>query len=42
MPPTDEPYFPYPADPARRLGYLIGDLISAGIILLILVAILKV
>jgi hypothetical protein len=38
---SDEPYFPYPSDPARRFGYLIGDLISAGVILLILIAILK-
>jgi hypothetical protein len=36
-----EPYFPYPSDPARRFGYLIGDVISAAVILLILIAILK-
>ena len=41
MTPSNEPYFPYPSDPARRSGYLIGDVISAGVILLILIAILK-
>jgi hypothetical protein len=41
MTPSDEPYFPYPPDPARRFGYLIGDLISVGIILMIVIAILK-
>jgi hypothetical protein len=41
MTPTHEPYFPYPADPVRRLGFIIGDIISAGVIVLILTAILK-
>jgi hypothetical protein len=35
------PYFPYPADPARRFGFIVGDLISAGVIILILSAVLK-
>ena len=39
---SDEPYFPYPSDPARRLGFIVGDIISAGVIILILSAILKV
>jgi hypothetical protein len=39
---SDESYFPYPADPARRLGFIVGDIISAGVIILILSAILKV
>jgi hypothetical protein len=39
---SDEPYFPYPADPARRLGFIVGDIITAGVIILILSAILKV
>lgn len=41
MTPSHESYFPYPPDPAHRFGYLIGDLISAGVILLIVIAILK-
>ena len=35
-------YFPYPSDPARRLGFIVRDIISAGVIILILTAILKV
>jgi hypothetical protein len=42
MVPSDEPFFPYPSDPLRRSGFVIGDLISAGVILLILFAILKI
>jgi hypothetical protein len=38
---SDEPYFPYPSDPARRLGFIVGDILSAGVIILILTAILK-
>ena len=37
-----EAYFPYPSDPARRVGFIIGDLISAAVVILILVAIFKV
>jgi hypothetical protein len=42
MDPGNEPYFPYPSDPARRPGFIVGDIISAGVIILILTAILKV
>ena len=42
MDPSNEPYFPYPSDPARRLGFTVGDIISAGVIILTLTAILKV
>jgi hypothetical protein len=42
MVPSDEPFFPYPSDPLRRSGFIVGDLISAGVILLILSAIVKV
>ena len=38
---SSEPYFPYPADPARRVGFIVGDLFSASVIILILSAILK-
>ena len=41
MTPAEEPYFPYPSDPARRFGFVIGDIVAAGVILLILFAILK-
>ena len=41
MSPDHEPYFPYPPDPARRFGFIIGDILSAGVIILILTAILK-
>jgi hypothetical protein len=41
MTPVEEPYFPYPSDPSRKLGFIIGDIIAAGVILLILIAILK-
>jgi hypothetical protein len=37
-----EPYFPYPSDPLRRIGFIIGDLFSAGVILLILIAVFKI
>jgi len=42
MTPSDECFFPYPPDPLRRAGFVIGDIIAAGIILLILIAILKI
>ena len=42
MDPSNEPYFPYPSDPARRLGFIGSDIISAGVIILIPTAILKV
>jgi hypothetical protein len=36
-----EPYFPYPSVPARRLGFIFGDLISAGVLILLLSAVFK-
>ena len=42
MDPSNEPYFPYPSDPTRRLGFIGSDIISAGVMILILTAILKV
>lgn len=41
-PTTNEPFLPYPSDPLRRAGFIIGDIIAAGVILLILSAILKI
>lgn len=41
MTPSSESYFPYPGDPLRRLGFIVGDIISAGVILLILTAVLR-
>ena len=41
MIPRDEPFFPYPSDPLRRVGFIVGDLISAAVILLIISAALK-
>jgi hypothetical protein len=37
----DRPYFPYPSDPGTRLGFIIADLISASIIILIMYVTLK-
>jgi hypothetical protein len=39
---SHEPYFPYPSDPVRRMGFIIGDIIAAAVILLILTAVLKI
>ena len=39
---SNEPFFPYPPDPLRRAGFIIGDIIAAGVIVLILTAILKI
>jgi len=41
MTPSTEPYFPYPADPFRRAGFIVGDIISAGVIVLIVTAVLR-
>ncbi len=41
MTPGTEPYFPYPADPVRRAGSIVGDIISAGVIILITTAVLR-
>jgi hypothetical protein len=30
---SDYPYFPYPRDPITRLGFIVGDLIAATIII---------
>ena len=35
------PFFPYPRDPATRLGFAIGDLISLGVLLLIFLPTVK-
>ena len=32
-------YFPYPRDPARKIGFIIGDLIALAVLLLILLPI---
>ena len=42
MVPSDEPFFPYPSDSLRRAGFIVGDIIAAGVIALILIDILKV
>ena len=42
MLPSDEPFFPYPSDPLRRAGFILGDILAAGVIALILIDILKV
>jgi hypothetical protein len=36
---SDDRYFPYPQDPARKIGFIIGDLIALAILLLILLPI---
>jgi hypothetical protein len=33
------PYFPYPRDPITRFGFIVGDLIALGIVVLLLIAI---
>jgi hypothetical protein len=38
---SHEPYFPYPSDPARRLGFIVGDIIAASVIALIITAVLR-
>lgn len=38
---SHEPYFPYPSEPARRFGFIVGDLISAGVLVLLLSAVFK-
>jgi hypothetical protein len=42
MIPNNEPFFPYPHDPLRRAGFIIGDILAAGVIVLILIDILKI
>jgi hypothetical protein len=42
MIPNNEPFFPYPYDPLRRAGFIIGDILAAGVIVLILIDILKI
>jgi len=37
----DHPYFPYPREPNTRFGFIIADLISASIMLLIVYITLK-
>ena len=32
-------YFPYPQDPTRKIGFIIGDLVALAILLLILLPI---
>jgi hypothetical protein len=33
------PYFPYPRDPTTRFGFIIGDLIVLGVVVLLVAAI---
>jgi hypothetical protein len=33
------PYFPYPRDPTTRFGFIIGDLIALGVVVLLVAAI---
>jgi len=35
----DTRLFPYPRDPAKKLGFIIGDILTAGILGLLLVAV---
>jgi hypothetical protein len=36
---NEQPYFPYPSDPLTRFGFMIGDLIALGVIVLIVFAV---
>ena len=38
---NEQPLYPYPRDPAMRLGFIIGDLIAWSIIVLIAYIALK-
>jgi hypothetical protein len=38
---SDHPYFPYPRDAVTRFGFLVGDIVSGSLILLILYITLK-
>jgi hypothetical protein len=42
MEPMEKPeqLFPYPTDPLTRIGFVVGDLVNLGIILLIFVPII--
>ena len=37
---ANESFFSYPSDPCSKLGSIVGDLVAAGILLLIVGAIL--
>jgi len=37
----DHPHYPYPSDPVRRFGFVVGDLIAWSIIILIAAIALK-
>lgn len=37
----EQPYYPYPRDPAARFGFIVGDIISWSIIILIVYIALK-
>jgi hypothetical protein len=39
---SNHPYFPYPRDQVTRVGFMIGDLIALGVIVLILYAVFQV
>jgi hypothetical protein len=36
-----ERFFPYPSDPAEKLGFIIGDIIALGILGLIVIPIFR-
>ncbi len=37
---TPDNLFPYPSDPLTRIGFIIGDIINVGVLLLILLPIM--
>lgn len=39
---SDHPYFPYPQDALTRFGFVVGDLITLGVLLLIFIPVLMV
>jgi hypothetical protein len=34
-------WYPYPSDPVTRLGFLVGDIIAVGVILLIVISVFQ-
>ena len=34
-------WYPYPSDPATRLGSLVGDIIAIGVVLLIVISVFQ-
>lgn len=38
---NEQPFYPYPPDPVTRFGFIVGDLLALGVLLLILVPVVN-